>query len=155
MVTLQAPLSVEAAHDTVSRFFDAVTREDITAMSAIVRFSAIVQDTGGGSGPRSHAALTLWRQRFAKREHQPLASRTVYRRGDVTTFRGESLDSLPLEVRHLDPMDATAPSDVVLRVPISTTAIQNERLFGDELFFWLRREGDHYQIYRMAEDIPY
>ncbi len=155
LVTLRTPLGIDVAKAVVRRFFDSVTREDMAAMQSLVRFSAVVQDTRSRSrGPRSHGLVTLWRRRFAKRDHQALASRVIYREADVTVFHGAAVDTLPLEVKYLDPSDATEPSDVVLKVPIATPIIKSERLFGDELYFWLRRDGDRYQIYRMAEAVP-
>src|SRR6185503_3292684 len=96
-------------------------------------------------------AAAVWRQRFMKQEFQELASELVYREGDVITYHGDQIESLPLAVRYLVPTVQPLPTDLVLEVPIATTSIKNERLLGDELFFWLRREGDRYVIYRMAE----
>ena len=42
--------------------------------------------------------------------------------------------------------------DVVIRAPIITTHAGADRLFGDEIIFWLRRDGDRYKIYRILED---
>ena len=75
----------------------------------------------------------------------------------MKTFRGEELEALPLNVRYLPAVRAepAQPTDLVLQVPITTHTIKNERLLGDELFFWLRRDGSRYVIYRMAEAIPF
>ena len=41
---------------------------------------------------------------------------------------------------------------MVVRVPILTPHVGAERLFGDEMVLWLRRDGDRYRIYRVLED---
>ena len=40
----------------------------------------------------------------------------------------------------------------MVRVPILTTHVGAERLFGDEILLWLRRDGDRFRIYRVQED---
>jgi hypothetical protein len=156
IVTLRTPLSSNAAQETVRQFFEAITAEDISQMSRVVQSSAIAQDMRVKQrNTRTHGVTALWRQRFRKREYQLLSSRVVYREGDVMTYRGAELDSLPLEVRYLPNTEPSHPTDLVLHVPIATHTIKNERLLGDDLFFWLRRVDDRYVIYRMAEDIPF
>jgi hypothetical protein len=173
IVTLRTPLGSKAAFDTVREFFSALVREDISGMSLLVRASALLDDTraahtnksakpaptrsrarGGRRG--THSITTLWRERFRKREYHRLASRLVYREADVTTYRREQLDALPISVRYLGPAhDDVHTTDLVLRVPIITHTVRNERLLGNEIVFWLRRYQDRYLIYRMAEDLPF
>ena len=50
------------------------------------------------------------------------------------------------------PIPTLGPTDVLIRVPIATSHVGSDRLFGDEIIFWLRREGDRYKIYRTLED---
>lgn len=158
LVALRAPLGVDAAHETLRMFFDAMVGEDIAAISGVTDPNAQVQDLrviGTASpSPTNHGLSTLWRQRFRKREYQRLASQLLYREADVTTYRSADLDALPINVRYLPEITPPEPTDVVMRVPITSHTLNNERLLGDELFFWLRREGSRYVIYRMAEDIP-
>jgi hypothetical protein len=155
VVSLRAPLGLNAAHDVISAFFEAVYAEDVTAMSDLVRPKALVLDMRRTTGAKSHIVTTLWRQRFQKRDYQALGGQLVYRQGDVATYRGDQLGALPLSVRYLDEGDDVRPNDLVLRVPVITHSVRNERLFGDEVFFWLRRRGSRYVIYRMAEEVPF
>lgn len=155
IVALRAPLGLEAAHETVDHFFEAVVAEDISALSDLVQDETQVQDTRTGATTAAHPAAALWRQRFQKREYQALSGELVYRDADVGTFRGDQIDDLPLAVRYLSSNDDVLPNDVVLHVPIVTHSLRSERLFGDEIFFWLRRRGSRYVIYRMAEEVPF
>ena len=155
IVALRAPLGLEAAHEAVGHFFDAVVAEDISALSALVKDETQVQDTRASPNTKSHPAAALWRQRFQKREYQAMAGQLVYRNADVGTYRGDQLDALPLAVRYLGSNDEVQPNDLVLHVPIITHSLRSERLFGDDIFFWLRREGSRYVIYQMAEEVPF
>ncbi|HHH29855.1 MAG TPA: hypothetical protein ENK57_16125 [Polyangiaceae bacterium] len=155
IVALRTPLGLEAAHETVDRFFDAVFSEDIAALAELVQDETQVQDTRANASAKAHPAASLWRQRFQKREYQALAGALVYRATDVATYRGDQTDELPLDVRYLSSGDDVLPNDVVLHVPIITHSLRSERLFGDDIFFWLRRRGSRYVIYRMAEEVPF
>ncbi len=42
--------------------------------------------------------------------------------------------------------------DVVIRVPIATARVATDRLLGDEIVVWLRRDGPRFRIYRPLED---
>ena len=155
IVALRAPLGLEAAHDTVGHFFEAVVAEDISALSDLVQNETQVQDTRSSPSAKVHPATTLWRQRFQKREYQAMAGQLVYRNADVGTYRGDQIEELPLAIRYLSSNDDVRPNDLVLHVPIITHSLRSERLFGDDIFFWLRRRGSRYVIYRMAEEVPF
>ena len=49
-------------------------------------------------------------------------------------------------------IEALHENDVVIRLPILTPRIGQDRLFGEEMIFWLRRDNDRYRIYRILED---
>ena len=49
-------------------------------------------------------------------------------------------------------LETLGETDVVIRLPILTSHAGSDRLFGDEMIFWLRRDGDRYKIYRVLED---
>ncbi len=156
IVTLRTPLGTKLALRTVRLFFDAMVGEDVSAMSMLIRSNAINEDTRTGSTRRSHSITNMWRERFRKREYQKLAARLIYREADVTTYRSDQLGALPLAVRL---RTSTTPhdhaNDLVLRVPIITHTVKNERLLGNELFFWLERRGDSFVIARTAETVPF
>ncbi len=153
VVTLVTPLSVKTAMTSVRGFFAALRAEDITALLQAVDSAALVYDTKIGAKRSVVSLSSLWRQRFRQHVYQELATRLIYREADVRTYRGDQLAMLPVSVRYL-PLLQPSPTDVVLRVPIVTHSIDNRRVFGDELIFWLRRESDRFVIYRVAEDVP-
>ncbi len=156
IVTLRTPLPVGAAHRAVRQLFEAVIREDVGAMSQVMSSATMVQDIRTGKkNLRAHSATSHWRQRFRKREYQKLSTKLVYRQADVETYRSDHTASLPVNVRHLSRNNAIGETDLVLRVPIVTHSIRNERLLGDEIFLWLRREGTRYIVYHIAEPLPF
>lgn len=163
LVTLRTPLSTDVALLAVRQFFEAIVNEDMPSLEKLVVPEALLQDTrvrptGAGVPAQgaTHGVTSLWRERFNKHEFTGLSPRLLYREGDITTYRKDQLDTLPIAVRYLGPSRAVVDTtDLVLHVPIVTHTVKNERLLGDELFFWLRRDGDSYVIYRMAEDLPF
>jgi len=156
IVTLRSPLGTQVAFETVRLFFEAMVSEDVSAMSLLIRSNGINEDTRTGSKRRSTAITNMWRERFRKREYQQLATRSIYREADVTTYRSDQLGALPLAVRlRTSTTQQQAANDLVLRIPILTHTVKNERLLGDEIFFWLERRGDSFVIARTAEHVPF
>lgn len=161
LVTLRTPLGTDVALRTVRSFFEAMVSENMPALDDLVAPDAVLQDirsragAPGGQGA-TQTVTAVWRERFNKHEFKSLSPSLLYREGDVTIYRKEQLDVLPIAVRYVGPAPATvAPTDLVLHVPIVTHTVKSEKLLGEEMFFWLRREGDQYLIYRMAEDLPF
>lgn len=163
VVALRTPLGVDAARRTVRAFFDAVLREDLTALTARLVPGAQVEDLHPSTGvakakpTKRQEARSLWNQRFRKLAYEALESRVVYREADVETFRAGELDRQPPSMATLteDARPSLTNDDLLLRVPIITPTVGSERLFGDEIFFWLRRHGDRYVIYHLAEPFPF
>ncbi len=155
VVTLRAPLGTTAAMATLASFFDAVLHRDINAMSIVMTSNAIASDTRSYSQNRNINLNYLWRQRFAKYDYALLAGRVVYRESDVRTYHSDDADALPYDLKAAaaggEPL---LPGDLVLRVPIVNHSVKNERMLGDELTFWLRRDESRFLIYRVAEEIP-
>lgn len=154
VVTLETPLGVDVALRSVRGFFDAVETEDIGAMMRVVHASALLHDTSVGTNRPIHSVTSLWRQRFRKHDFFKLASRLVYREGDVVTYRADSMHLLPITLRDATSGHHTGPTDVVLAVTIVSHSVKSQRVLGDALYFWLRPSGDGYEIYRIAEDVP-
>lgn len=155
VVTLRAPLGLDVAHAVVRRFFEAVIDEDAAALAQIVRGGAMLHDTRTTGQARTQGLVPLWRLRFSKHDYGQLATRTLFLESEVMSYRVDELDALPLEVQPLVRDVAYEPTVVILRVPILTATVKNDRLFGDEIYFWLRRLGDAYEIFQVAEEVPY
>jgi hypothetical protein len=154
VITLRQPLDLAVAMAVLKTFFDSIVAEDINGMSNVVDGNALLQSTDLTTAPQYNIVTQVWRQRFYDHEFGELGSALIYREADVISYRGAELDRLPLAVRYLQATPPPSPTDLVLQVPIVTHSIKTERLLGVELYFWLRRDGDRYIIYRMAEDMP-
>jgi hypothetical protein len=154
IVTLRTPLDVATGLDVVRAFMQAVLREDTAALGDLAAEGAMVADLRLGSR-QLYPLANLWRERFRRRDYALLAAELAYRPSDVVTYRGASAPTLPAALRHLEPEWRPAPGDLLLLVPITTPTVQSERFFGDELYFWLTRQGERYLVHRMAEALPF
>jgi len=97
---------------------------------------------GGGGTGGAIGALDHWRARLRRGQYRKLASEIVYQDPDVETYRYDELSVAGTE-RPARPaaMDRT---DLLLRVPILTTRVGSDRLFGDEMRFVLRPTAAFY-----------
>jgi hypothetical protein len=149
LVTLRTPLGADRAVATVEELFRKVVVEDGDGLEALFTRDAIAVSPAPG-GPGSPSALLLWQGRFRKLDYTKLAGEPIYREAELQIFRADdTVEALPHPAVH---PEALGENDVVVRVPILTTRIGSERLFGDELVLWMRRDGDRYRIYRVLED---
>ncbi|MCC6556262.1 MAG: hypothetical protein IT372_25155 [Polyangiaceae bacterium] len=151
LVTLRAPLGVDVAVAVVAEFFKRVVLEDGDGLSALLTRDAlaIAPGSGGGQGQTPSAGL-WWEQRFRRLDYGKLAGETIYRDAEVELYRGEDvLEASPHPAIQTDALDE---DDVIVRVPIITARIGADRLLGDEIVIWLRRDGMRFKIYRLLED---
>lgn len=152
LVTLRTPLGADRAVAAVEELFRKVVLEDHEGLSDIFfRDAVFVSVAPAGGGPaQTPNALLFWGGRFRKLDYTKLAGEPIYREAEIHVFRAEdTLDALPHPTVR---PEALGENDVVVRVPILTTRVGAERLFGDEMVLWLRRDGDRYKIYRALED---
>ncbi len=147
IVTLRTPLGVARAVAVVEELFRRVVLEDGEGVASLFTRDATAVQPGVNQG--SNAAL-FWQGRFRKLDYTKLAGEPIYHEGELAIFRPtDSLDALPsAAVRP----ESLGEGDVVVRVPIITTRIGADRLFGDEIVLWMRRDGDRFLIYRVLED---
>jgi hypothetical protein len=149
LVTLRTPLGADRAVDTVSELFRKIVIEDSDGLEALFTREATA---GNGSGAPSSTPLAMlwWQQRFRRLDYTRLAGEPIFREAELEIYRAEDeVDALPHPAIRLEALGET---DVVIRLPILTSHAGADRLFGDEMIFWLRREGDRYKIYRVVED---
>ncbi len=150
LVTLRTPRGVDRALATVEELFRKVVVEDGEGLDALFTRDAVSVTPAAPTGGAGQSALLLWQGRFRKLDYTKLAGEPIYREAELQIFRPEdSADALPHPTVR---PEALGENDVVVRVPIVTTRIGAERLFGDELILWMRRDGDRYRIYRVFED---
>ena len=153
IVTLRAPLAAEAALATVRDFFVAVVHEDAGMLGNIAQSGALVRAVRGESTKAAQAVQAWWQQRFRKYDYGRLRDFAAYREADIETYRADALGSLPVAPGQLNPDgEAVEDEDLFLRVPITLPGVRIDRLFGDEIYFWLRRVGERYLVHHLAED---
>jgi hypothetical protein len=144
LVTLRTPLGVDLALATVADLFRAIVREDPDAIENLfARDAIVVGPVAGGANGTPPSAPLFWEHRFKRLDYTRLAGEPVYREADVEILRApsEAGDGAP-----------GGDADVVVRVPIATPRVGLDRLFGDEIVLFMRREGDRYRIQRIQED---
>lgn len=146
LLTLRTPLGVDRALAAVDELFRKIVVEDGEGIDVLFTRDALAI-TGSGQTPQ---AVLFWQGRFRKLDYTRLAGELLYRPDDLTVFRAsDGLDPPPHPA--IRP-EALGSSDIVIRVPIVTPRIGADRLLGDEMIVWLRRDGDRYKIYRILED---
>ncbi len=159
VASLRAPLGLEEAEKVIEAFFEAVLNEDINGVSKLLRPGAMAYDTRTTGTPRTLNLLAQWRNRFSQFEYERLRTRVVFRPSELMSYRPPHLDRLPLEVRELDPSEDASgsgrPTAVVMRATLLARSVDGEQLFGPELYFWLERDENRYEIFQVAENVPY
>lgn len=154
-VALRAPVGDDVALRLVERFFEAVVAEDTAALATLVSSSTTVHDLTPTGGRVQQAALQQWRGRFQKYDYLRLTTAAVYRQQDIRTYRGRDMAALPGDVQAAIVGNDGDLESLVVHVGILSPVVDNERLFGDELYFWLERQGDGFRIVKLAEDVPF
>jgi hypothetical protein len=151
LVTLKTPLGTDRALATVDEVFRRIVAKERDELAQLfTRDATVVNPSGSG---QTMNALNWWTQRFNKLDYQKLAGEPVFRVAEAEVVRGEgALDAASTPAMRAD---ALGDDDVVIRAPILTTHVGAERFFGDEIIFWLRRDGDRYKIYKMLEDFQF
>ncbi|MDI1447213.1 hypothetical protein [Polyangium sp. 6x1] len=150
LVTLRTPLGTEAVLVTVNGFFRAIVDEDMEALEALFTRDALsISTTYGPSGSAPSAPL-FWTQRMRRLDYTKLAGEVVFREAELEVYRAE--DARTSSPHPAIRVEALSTGDVVVRVPIATSRVGSDRLLGDEIVLWLRREGERYRIYRIVED---
>jgi hypothetical protein len=149
LVTLRTPLGADRAVDTVSELFRKIVIEDSDGLEALFTREATAGNGNGGTAATPLAVL-WWQQRFRRLDYTRLAGEPIFREAELEIYRAEDdIEALPHPAIRLEALGET---DVVIRLPILTSHAGADRLFGDEMIFWLRRDGDRYKIYRVIED---
>jgi hypothetical protein len=148
LVTLRTPLGADAARDVVAALFGAITREDDRALTALFAPEAQAVSPAGSGQPAR--LKDWWEQRFRRLEYTKLAGEPIFRDADLELYRSDDAgETVPHPAVRLTELE---PTDVVLRVPVAVSRAGTERLLGEELVIWLRRDGDRYRIYRILEE---
>jgi len=147
LVALKPPLPDKLARGVVAAFFRAVVTDDAEAIGSLATSDATtpVRARGGALG-----IADLWRGRLRQFHYRTLANDVLYQDADIELYRYDDLET-PLPGRPFRPPEM-ARSDVLLRVPLLIVRAGNDRVFGDEMVFLLRRDKGRYRIRQLIED---
>lgn len=150
LVTLGTPLGDGAVFEALDAFFRVAVTEDTEALGELLTRDAIlVSPTPGPGTPRTPTAATHFAQRFRRLEYDKLAGETIFRRAEVSIVHAGDARDLGGGIPSLDELSA---GEIAVRVPIVATRVGTERVFADEIVFFLRPEGARYRIRRIVED---
>jgi len=150
-VTLRAPVSTELVNALVRRLFESFHSRSTSAIEADLDDDIVELRFDGGE-------LTVkkynWTYNFSTRikgsPFDQLDIDQMYRQQDVEIY---ARDELGLPGRPLRPKSMEA-DDLVVRIPIATTRVGADVLFGDEIRLLLRREGSRYKLRGYGEVVP-
>ena len=146
VVVLRAPQDPEAARETVRDFFRAVSQGSFGDLEPLIADEAWLS---AGAMAGRQKARQYWQTRLSRLDYASLAGSTVFREGELETYRAVDLSAL----RPPRALGVVAQGDdVVVRVPIAVPRSGKTRLFGDEIVFVLRPKGNRYAIVDMAEE---
>ncbi len=149
LAALAAPLSDTLAFDAVDAFFKAVVSEDGEALGAcLTRDATIVSPSSGNPQARLPTAGVFYAQRFRRLDYTKLAGETLYHRADVVIARAGDAEAV---VERMG-IAAPSPGELALRVRLVVVRSGTDRVLGDEIIFYLRRDGAAYRIARIVED---
>jgi hypothetical protein len=143
VTVLSTPHDLGHATGLVAAYFRAITLESGEALDLVLSSEASLESSSG-----RFPARAAWRSRFAQFDYQSLRSASLYRDGDLETYRGSDQPTLGVQ-RRLPEMRA---DDVFVRVRLDVTQVQKTRLFADEIGFLMRPRGEGYQILTISED---
>jgi hypothetical protein len=151
LVALKPPLPDKLARMVVADFFRAVvTKDPDEVASEIARLSTTdattpVRARGGALGLQD-----IWRTRVRQFRYRTLANEVLYQESDIELYRYDDLET-PLPGRPFRPPEMNR-TDVLLKVPLLVVRAGNDRVFGDEIQFLLRRDKGRYRIRQLIED---
>lgn len=149
LITLRSPLGPEVAIDTVRELFRRLVARNMDTLSELFTLNAQpISGIPGGYGVPDKA-WDWWSQRSKRLDYTKLAGEVLFRESDIEIFRADSEGTPPHPAIRPEALDDT---DVILRVTMLAGTNGLDRMFGDTIVFWLRRDGDTYKIYRQLED---
>lgn len=147
LVGLRTPVGERSARKVVAAFFAAMTNEDMAALFSLFTSDALFRSSRDGAPIASSEAYRARAQRF---DYQALRELPLFDEDRVELYRYDDFDA-PWELPVARP-PGMGPFDIALRVPMTTTHSSAGRLFGDELVFVVRRDGDALRIAGVVED---
>ena len=114
----------------------------------LTRDATIVSPATGTPQARLPTAGVFFAQRFRRLDYTKLAGETLYHRSDVVVAHAGDAEAVAERMG----MAAPGAGEMALRVRLVLVRSGTDRVLGDEIIFYLRREGSAYRIARMVED---
>lgn len=143
---LSTPREASAALVAIERFFRGLVAESPEAVDAVLTDQAFLDATSGRQPARG--AL---RSRILQLDYTALRGVPLYGERDVEIYRPE--DAAELQSSRSLPGDM-ARDQLLVRVHLSVSHAGKNRLFSDEMSFFLRAEGEGYRIVTIRETTP-
>ena len=146
VIALREPAGEEEALKAVHDFVQAFVRADKDAVHSMLASHATQLDSHGfGTAESLRAFFDLRLRSF---DYTKLAGTELYRVDQVEHYAYDELGGggarpRPAEMRE---------GDVLVRVPILTPRVGNDRLFGDVVVLLLRREEGRFKLAGYGED---
>jgi hypothetical protein len=150
-VTLRAPVSTELVSALVRRLFESFHARSTAAIDADLDDDIVELRFDGGEVTVKKWSWTYNQStRIKNSPFDQLDIDQMYRPQDVEIY---ARDELGLPGRPSRPKSMEA-DDLLVRIPIATTRVGADVLFGDEIRLLLRREGSRYKIHGYGEVVP-
>jgi hypothetical protein len=139
IICLRAAPQARFALSLVQHFFDAVASGDARRIRSLLDSSAVVFDARGRERPFDAA----WSERLRKFDYRKTLGVRVFWLPHVTVAARVTVLPAPLRA---------APDEIIVVVPIETTQIDGQRLFGQQLWFRMRQSERGLKITGCWED---
>jgi hypothetical protein len=147
VVVLEAPLMRRAARDAVRQFFDAVRRESVPKLEAVLTEEAVLH---AGPGTGSQQAAKVWASRFKRLDYDRGDARRVFREDELELYA-------PGELSRLDPprrfVLAPREGELLAVANVHERRTPGEaRRFGQRIEFLLQPRASGCRIREVFED---
>ena len=150
VVTLRAPVATEAITAMVRRVFESFHSRALSPIELDLE-ETIIDLASPNETPQ---VKYTWTYNFTTRikgsPFDQLDVEQMYRPQDIEIY---ARDELGLAGRPARPK-AMDGDDILVRIPIATTRVGTDVLFGDEIKLLLRRDGNKYRIRGYGEIVP-
>jgi hypothetical protein len=148
IVTLRRATATSEVESFVRRVLDACVAESLPELSSL-----LAADAPFFVGPRSTvAALDIFRQRLRTFDYGKLRGIALARWDDAEVLREDELSGRRAPILSDPRFPVLQPGDVYVHVPIDLPRVVSEPLFGDAVWFLLRRSGDRLVAVAAGED---
>jgi hypothetical protein len=144
VVVLGAPADPATLRAVIRSYFDAIVHESPSELDALLAPRATVSTRS-----RQLPAREYFAARFSRHEYGALRGSSVYREEDLEITEPDPAESRERSARA--GLDAAAPQRLV-RVPITSAAQGQRRLFADQVVLRLVGRGPAWEILEVVED---